>query len=275
MCIRLAELFSKKIKHTIDPEQIIENPTPTGVYNLLCKKKHALTKPLLILKKGCLDNPLFLFHPVTGGITCYMELSKSLNFAPAIIGVKYNAELSFDSFASLAEYYVERILTVQQKGPFFLAGSSLGGNIAVEVATQLIAKGESVAFLGLFDSWAKFPGFFSNKSLCLELYKKKFPEIFASSLSTTAPGYDFLEIIENNIALIKAHSIKKVCCKVVLIKAAEVLPEYAEIDIESNHWHDYCPDLDIIYSPGDHFSMLELNKVSAVAKILEDYMHCL
>ena len=42
---------------------------------------------------------------------------------------------------------------VQAAGPYRLAGSSMGGVIAYEMAQQLRADGDEVALLGLVDAW--------------------------------------------------------------------------------------------------------------------------
>jgi thioesterase domain-containing protein len=42
--------------------------------------------------------------------------------------------------------------TIQPRGPFYLAGYSLGGVVAFEMAHQLSAQGEEVALLALLDS---------------------------------------------------------------------------------------------------------------------------
>jgi thioesterase domain-containing protein len=52
----------------------------------------------------------------------------------------------------MAAHYTGEIQRVQPSGPYCLAGWSLGGNIAVEVARQLRSAGEDVALLALFDS---------------------------------------------------------------------------------------------------------------------------
>jgi thioesterase domain-containing protein len=52
----------------------------------------------------------------------------------------------------MAAVYLEALLSFQPRGPYLLAGSSLGGVIAFEMARQLLAQGREVAFLGLLDA---------------------------------------------------------------------------------------------------------------------------
>ena len=52
----------------------------------------------------------------------------------------------------MAELYVREIRKIQPKGPYYLGGYSLGGEIAFEMAQQLSCQGEHVNLLVLFDT---------------------------------------------------------------------------------------------------------------------------
>jgi len=53
----------------------------------------------------------------------------------------------------MAADYVEQIRSVQEYGPYYLIGWSLGGIIAHEIAVQLQAAGEQVAALVIMDTY--------------------------------------------------------------------------------------------------------------------------
>jgi len=52
----------------------------------------------------------------------------------------------------MATRMVRMIRSVQPAGPYRVAGWSLGGTIAYEIATQLVGAHEQVEFIGLFDT---------------------------------------------------------------------------------------------------------------------------
>jgi thioesterase domain-containing protein len=52
---------------------------------------------------------------------------------------------------SIAESYLEAIRSQQSRGPFYLGGHSMGALIALEMAQQLHALGEQVAFVAILD----------------------------------------------------------------------------------------------------------------------------
>jgi aspartate racemase len=51
----------------------------------------------------------------------------------------------------MAQSYVAAIRLQQPSGPYYLAGASFGGTVALEMAQQLLAAGEEVALLIQFD----------------------------------------------------------------------------------------------------------------------------
>ena len=54
----------------------------------------------------------------------------------------------------MAAYYISEIRKVKPTGPYALAGFSLGGIIAFEMALQFIDSGDKICFLGMFDTVA-------------------------------------------------------------------------------------------------------------------------
>jgi thioesterase domain-containing protein len=56
------------------------------------------------------------------------------------------------SIPEMAAAYIEAIRTVQPRGPYALGGYSMGGEIAFEMARQLLAVGERIGLLVLFET---------------------------------------------------------------------------------------------------------------------------
>ena len=100
--------------------------------------------------------PLFCFHPIFGMVHSYQPLAAALGEQTAVYGILCEAFVdgawSNTTWAHLIELYVRNVREVQPHGPYALAGWSLGGNLAMEVAHRLEAEGEKVNFLGLIDA---------------------------------------------------------------------------------------------------------------------------
>ena len=100
--------------------------------------------------------PLFCVHALDGEVISFRNLSAYWGEEQPIYGLMFdfqavNAKTDL-SIAGLAAGYVKEIQAVQPQGPYYLAGHSLGGIIAYEMARQLWQKGQSVALLALIDT---------------------------------------------------------------------------------------------------------------------------
>jgi thioesterase domain-containing protein len=97
---------------------------------------------------------LFLLHPAGGGLACYQHIVAGLPPGPRIRAYRSAAgkDSRPGSLAELATQYTRDLRRQQPQGPYHLIGWSFGGILAFEMAAQLVAAGEEVAFLALLDS---------------------------------------------------------------------------------------------------------------------------
>lgn len=102
--------------------------------------------------------PVFLVHPVGGTLTCYQALVGELNLARPVYGIRAQGLEPGEAcrkctIEDLAARYCGVIREVQPHGPYTICGWSFGGNVAWEMARQLVGRGEEIAFVGLIDSY--------------------------------------------------------------------------------------------------------------------------
>jgi thioesterase domain-containing protein len=100
--------------------------------------------------------PLFLIHPIGGEVQYAFDLAGYLDpdrpvYALAASGMA-KGETPQASVREMAGTYVAAMRQIQPNGPYNVAGWSLGGTIAYEIAHQLIAAGEAVQFVGMIDT---------------------------------------------------------------------------------------------------------------------------
>ncbi|MFE8938111.1 amino acid adenylation domain-containing protein [Streptomyces sp. NPDC007872] len=107
--------------------------------------------------------PLFLVHPVGGNVLCYRPLAAALRPGRPVYGLAAPGltaatpdDTGHAGVPELAAAHVAALRTVRPHGPYHLAGWSLGGLLAYEMAHQLRADGEEVATLALLDT--AYPG---------------------------------------------------------------------------------------------------------------------
>jgi oxalate---CoA ligase len=81
----------------------------------------------------------------------YLSLARRLGTDRPFLGLLHPNALA-TSIEAIAEFSVKLIRAVQPSGPYFVGGWCSAGLIAYEVAQQLLAQGQEVALLVLFDS---------------------------------------------------------------------------------------------------------------------------
>jgi thioesterase domain-containing protein len=99
--------------------------------------------------------PLFLVHAAEGNVLLYRSLAAHLGADQPVFGLQ-SAGLDGRSpvdgrFETVARRYVDEIRQVQPHGPYMLGGYCLGGTLALEMARQLIASGETVGLVALIE----------------------------------------------------------------------------------------------------------------------------
>jgi amino acid adenylation domain-containing protein len=119
-----------------------------------------LPPSLVRLREGA-GVPLFCVHAAGGAAAAYLRLARLLD-ERAVYGVEARGlapgEDPSASVEEMAGRYLAAVRAVRPHGPYLLAGWSVGGVVAFEMARRLRAAGEEVALLALIDSWAPVEG---------------------------------------------------------------------------------------------------------------------
>ena len=110
--------------------------------------------PPLLIRPGQGKPPLFFVHDGLGEVLLYRSLALRLDCGHAVYGLEpetSEGRFIHTSIVEMARAKIDRIRSVQPHGPYLLAGLCAGGVIAFELARQLQAAGERVAFVGIID----------------------------------------------------------------------------------------------------------------------------
>ena len=139
---------------------LFQHPTLAQLASALRQFSPELPKPsgVVPLHAGSSEqSPLFLIHPIGGGLGCYTDLTRRLGRHYSLYGLQaqglYDRQPPHSSISAMAAHYVQCIRSVQPAGPYALGGWSFGGVVALEMAHQLGRQGHPVASLTLIDSW--------------------------------------------------------------------------------------------------------------------------
>ncbi|WP_232492555.1 type I polyketide synthase [Novosphingobium kaempferiae] len=111
---------------------------------------------VVTIRKGGTGTPLFFVHDGLGETLLYRGLALRLDGSRPVLGLeplrKADGNYAHTRIDEMAAYHLGKVRAVQPQGPYLLAGLCAGGVIAFEMAQQLQAMGEQVAFVGIIDA---------------------------------------------------------------------------------------------------------------------------
>jgi thioesterase domain-containing protein/aryl carrier-like protein len=157
LCVRLLAVIEREFGCDLPIGALIHAPTLAQQAQLLRERAAVdAAPPLVRLRDGGSGQPLFCLHPVGGNVLCYLELARRIEADRPIYGIPSPALEGGPEpggIGAMAAAYLTTIRAIQPTGPYFLAGWSLGGVIAFEMAQRLRFDGEAVQLLALIESY--------------------------------------------------------------------------------------------------------------------------
>jgi amino acid adenylation domain-containing protein len=135
-------------------------PTIEQLAGLLREQRFALPgSSLVVLQVGATRPALFCVPGIHGSLWEFGKLGALLGPEWQVFGLQPvgldGRTAPHSTIAEMAAHYIGEMRQVQPKGPYRLAGFSLGGAVAFEMARQLSDAGETVNFLALLDAPAR------------------------------------------------------------------------------------------------------------------------
>ena len=233
--------------------------------------------------------PLFCIHGLGGHVTSFMPLALGLGNERSVYGLMSQGleagQRPHDRIEDMAAWYLNEIRAVQPRGPYLLAGWSMGGMIALEVAQQLTSSGEEVSLVALLDAYIHSSDMdefeFDEQSLMRKILpylnlaendlqgmseEQKWQRIAEQAeLPSDIGGADIRRLAEtcraHETAFI-SHQPRKYSGNVVLF------PAEAGTSAFDSRWKQVCPNLRIEGVPGNHYSMLRKPNVGKLIAAL-------
>lgn len=159
LAVRLITHIEQELGKKLPLTSLFQNGTIASLAQLLIQETNQTSySPLIPIQSQGHKIPFFAIHPIGGNVLCYANLAHHLGKAQPFYGLQalglYETEKPIKSIEEMAKIYIEAIKTIQASGPYYVGGWSMGGVIALEVAQQLSAQGQTVALLTLIDSYS-------------------------------------------------------------------------------------------------------------------------
>ena len=125
-----------------------EGGAPAGAAALPAVERGVLV-PLQAGSPG--RRPFFFVHSVGGEVMAYLKLARLLGSDQPVYGLQ-SPDPPLEDVCEMAARYLAIVREVQPEGPYRIAGWSMGGVVAFELARQLEAQGETTEILAMIDA---------------------------------------------------------------------------------------------------------------------------
>ncbi|HEX2225368.1 MAG TPA: amino acid adenylation domain-containing protein [Thermoanaerobaculia bacterium] len=285
MAVRLMARIESEMGRTLPLSALFQTGTVEGLAALLRRSESREASPLVTLRDHGSKPPLFLVHPLGGQVLAYAGLVRLLDPGRPAYGLQDVAPPGAErTIAGLAAAYVEQVRSVQPEGPYHLAGWSLGGRIAFEMACQLAAQGQETAFLGLIDTGLVAPPERPDQKDGAVLLREILWAVPSEFLEELRPGLEdplgvlleelreagqlpagfdpeiarrHFQVLQEHLDIARRYRPQPFAGRLTFF-AAEEQPSLGEgIALDPTHgWGAFATETDLLRLPGDHVSMM-------------------
>lgn len=153
--MQAAALVRQRLERELRPTALLGAETIARQAELLRREGAGDTGLVTLQRKGS-GLPLFLVHAAGGWAFPYVALARLLGEERPVHAFQapqlFRGGAESLTVPGMARDYTAAMRAVQPRGPYLLGGWSFGGHVALEMACQLVAAGEQVAGLVLFDT---------------------------------------------------------------------------------------------------------------------------
>ena len=158
---QLVSRIETKLGHKVPLELLFRVPTIRDLAGVIQSKLELGGGTVVPLNEGGTQPPLFLIAGAGGHVFTFHKFSRLLGSDYPAYGMKAigvdGSEPPPDRVEEIAARYLDEIIKVRPKGPYVLAGYSVGGLMAFELAMQMQRRGLEVSKVIAFDTHA--PGY--------------------------------------------------------------------------------------------------------------------
>ncbi len=313
MAVRLVSRIRRDLGFAVPPAQLLRSGTVRSLMSVLAvaspdeksvQAVNAVYRHIVPMLDPDTALPnIFVIHGAGGDVLNFRVLAKHLRGLANVIGVQAAgvdgvSELHM-SREDMVRDYLREIQAFQPQGPYFVAGSSIGGLIAIELARSIQDAGHVVDRVVLFDvfhpsalartltfseqlsylraegvgyaledlsyQWQKYVG---NRWRDYRLNRARTGK---RNRSDGAIPFELrkAEITENTVHIWFGHTPDHYAGRVLLLSADETYDVWDHVP-RHREWAGQVDELDVIHVPGNHETLVEEPHVAVLARRLSD-----
>ncbi|MGI4835688.1 MAG: non-ribosomal peptide synthetase [Janthinobacterium lividum] len=289
---------------------LFECPTIEKLAALLDQAGEAPAFSLLVpIKPAGSRPPLYIVHGAGLEVLVFKTLSQNMAADQPMYALQAKGlngtETLPTTVQEIAAHYVEVLVAHNPTGPYALAGYSSGGLVSFEMATQLLAAGRDISFLGMVDAYAyqtiHHPSWYTNTwrsgllrarhlafDLRLLLRRPRLVLRYSDSLTLLRKFYTLVRynkaqrqllptytlsaqaVVIQKIyeAAMVRYSLSAQSLHIHLFRSTEQL--YYLDDVEHLGWKEFAQRGVTVHDiPGNHFSLFDTPHVYACAQAMQ------
>ncbi|MFL6199516.1 MAG: amino acid adenylation domain-containing protein [Thermoanaerobaculia bacterium] len=267
LALRLMGSVEQHFGRRIPLSALLEASTVERLADLLRRGADRPRSLLVPLEPRGSNPPLFCIHPVGGSVFCYLPLAREGGLGGPVHAIQAPEPESLPrpwTIEAMAALYLGAIREVQPAGPYRLAGWSLGGVVAFEMARQLEAAGERAALLAMIDVAA--PGPREADPGDDELARFVQDQAALSGLDGSAlPVEGLFDLFRANRRALQGYRPGPYGGRALLIRAEESVDPGDGFEA----WRELAgAGSEIHILPGDHYSLLRPPRVAALGGLI-------
>lgn len=157
LAVQIVTKIGNKIGKTFPLAVLFRYPTVRSLYEFI-KQENAQTKwkTLVPIKPTGSKSPVYFIHGDGLNVLNFSSLAAAMDKDQPVYGLQAKGldgiDQPLDKLEDIAAEYLKEVLEQNPNGPYYLAGYSFGGYVAIEMRKQLLAMGRKVNVLAVFDT---------------------------------------------------------------------------------------------------------------------------
>ncbi len=280
LAARLMQRIGQALSKTVPLAMLLEAPTIERLAATLRQDgwSHHWSS-LVPMQPAGSHPPFFCIHGVGGNVVGFHELAQHMKPDYPFYGLQSQGldgkHACHTCIEDMAAHYLDEICMIQAKGPYHLGGFSLGGLVAYEMACQLVARGEQVSLLVLFDTYAENPKPVNQSLLDLlrhptRVQLQQLPTALRKKVRRTFRMWRLPEhlkkVLRTNARAAEHYRLEPYGGKATLLRAGDT---WRMSEDPRAGWDQLVRELETIEVPGTHFDILREPHVSRLAECLK------
>lgn len=268
--LRLAREIETRLGCTLALEQVLRRPTIAGL--AACIREgggDAAARGsgnVFAFRDGAAAN-IICVHPAGGTAFCYATLAQYSQTGTGVHGIQAQGiragEAPLPDVQAMAAHYLPQIRHLTDR-PHVLAGWSLGGYVALEMACQLRAEGNRNLTLVLFDT--QTPCF--DEAVVAPTSREAFVEkLVRFNGMHSGVGEDdidrFHHLYNHNVLSMQNYQASRFEGPALFIGTGGASA------VQAGAWRAWLPQLRVAHVGGDHWTLMDPPHVQAVAGLVQ------